>query len=92
MIMVALCLFAVLLLQCSLWLVKNSNYDAPAFVYAWAYNVEPNQVFKSPKPNDCEWEAAPSGDKFCHYDKAIDAENDEAGKPSVWVDWAKVDD
>jgi hypothetical protein len=89
MIMVALCFFAVLLSQ---WLVKLSNCDCPAFMYAWAYHVEPNQVFKSPKPHDCEWRAAPLGDKFCHYEKAIDAQNDVKGKPSVWVGWSKVEE
>lgn len=74
------------------WWVKHSNYNCPTAAYAWAYNVEHNQVFKSPKPHDCEWGAAPLGDKFCHYEKAITVENDVNGKPSVWVGWQKVED
>jgi hypothetical protein len=73
------------------WLVKHSNYDALAFMYAWAYNVQPNQVFESPKPHNCEWGAAPLGDKFCHYQKAVDAENDVKAN-RLWVGWAKVED
>jgi len=42
------------------WPVKHCSYDALAFMYAWAYNVQPNQVLKlkSPKPHNCEWGAA----------------------------------
>lgn len=39
--------------------------------YALAYNVPSQKVQYEPRPHDCEFLAAPLGDKFCHYEVVV---------------------
>jgi len=39
--------------------------------FAFWYDTPIAQVFKEKEPHDCEWIAAPLGDKNCHYDAVV---------------------
>jgi hypothetical protein len=50
------------------WLVHVSDWQ---WVYALKYDVNYTQVTIEKKPHDCEWSAAPIGEKNCHYERVI---------------------
>jgi hypothetical protein len=60
------------------WLIYQAAIGAwySKVRYAAQYGVDYSHVYKDKKPHDCEWLAAPLGDKNCHYDA-------EARKDSV---------
>jgi len=63
--------------------------------YAMQYGVAYDKVYKSNKPHDCDFLAAPIGEKNCHYD--ADAQKDDSNPPakpesSVTVTWQKVEE
>jgi|HubBroStandDraft_6_1064221.scaffolds.fasta_scaffold84292_6 hypothetical protein len=41
------------------------------FRYSWQYGVEFSQITQNPRPRDCNFFAAPMGDKACHYDRQV---------------------
>jgi hypothetical protein len=53
---------------CIAWWVHDSNWH---WFYALEYDVESTQVMIERKPHDCEWSAAPIGEKHCHYERVI---------------------
>lgn len=78
------------------WVVKT-NFNCAAFFYDMAYDSD--RVMIEPKPHDREWDAAPLGNKFCHYEKVLkvgETPNVKPGDfshgPPIWVGWRKVQD
>jgi hypothetical protein len=63
------------------------------FKYEQQYNVDAKHVFVDDKPHDCEWDAAPLGNKYCHYENEVTLENDASGAVTdVYVRWVKHSD
>jgi hypothetical protein len=59
--------------------------------YVWRYSVSPKNVLIDPQPHDCEFMAAPVGNKYCHYDKMVNVGEDR-GQRYVIVSWLKQSD
>jgi hypothetical protein len=39
--------------------------------YELEYSVDSDKVYKQPQPHDCNFLAAPMGEKYCHYDLKV---------------------
>ncbi len=63
------------------------------WAYAIQYNTEAEYVVIDPKPHDCEFDKAPIGNKYCHFDKIVTTKNGDESvnhKSLVMVTWSKV--
>jgi hypothetical protein len=61
--------------------------------YALRYSVARENVTIGKKPHDCDWSAAPIGNKNCHYDKVVNSVrtgNDRTGRKVVSYDEGKT--
>lgn len=61
--------------------------------YVLQYDVNYAQVIKPNEPHNCDWLAAPIGDKNCHYEpqvQTIRTTTSTAGKPIVSYDDGKT--
>lgn len=53
--------------------------------------VHLTQVSVADKPHDCNWDAAPIGNKYCHYDETLFAFTDKNRRVEmIYVNWIKV--
>jgi hypothetical protein len=65
---------------------------------SWKYDTESGNVHISPRPQDCDYEYRPVGNKGCHYKKNVvtdppDAhvwDNTNHHAQAVYVTWDKV--
>jgi hypothetical protein len=39
--------------------------------YTWEYDIPESDVSVQDEPHDCEFLAAPLGEKYCHYDRSV---------------------
>jgi hypothetical protein len=62
-------------------------FVSPEDYYSSIYNVPKDHVYIQAEPHDCEWEKAPIGKKYCHYEKRMVHDENQ-----VVVTWVKVDD
>ena len=67
--------FAVLAIICVIvWtLLPDSWTDKTK--YSMEYSISSDQVQRSDRPTDCDWDHAPLGGKGCHYKKTVSAYN-----------------
>ncbi|SPF46053.1 hypothetical protein SBA1_630002 [Candidatus Sulfotelmatobacter kueseliae] len=69
------------------WLLPNK------YRYSIEYDVATEKVYVQEKPHDCEWEKAPLGNKYCHFEKHVEPVKDDSGKvTAVYVGWEKVEE
>ena len=47
--------------------------------YAEKYHIPLSKVYVDPRPHDCEWDKAPIGSKYCHFEKVISTDKNEHG-------------
>jgi hypothetical protein len=92
------------LLMMALWFVWLAHVSDWQWLYALQYDVESAHVTIDNKPHDCEWGAAPIGEKNCHYERVIHYDDGKAYPrpdgygavpavaPFVHVSWSKVND
>jgi hypothetical protein len=52
---------------------KSDSAELIAQTVAQIYHVEPSIVHVDYKPHDCEFDAAPLGKKYCHYEQHVAA-------------------
>ncbi len=72
----------------AMWLAPESKFG-----YAAKYEVSDDKVYVESKPHDCEWDKAPIGKKYCHFNSVILTDKNEHGKvTAVYVHWEKVQD
>lgn len=85
---------------------KNPNMlSETKYGIALKYNLTEDQVFMDPKPTDCDFAAAPVGDKRCHFEESLNVVREcvsLTGSPAapeencpvkrVYVSWRKVRD
>jgi hypothetical protein len=74
-------------LVCGLIYLAFLYFFNPQEWYASKYSVPSRSVYIEPKPHDCEWDAAPIGNKYCHYKKS---EMYDSASKSVYLGWEKV--
>lgn len=93
-IYVALAVFIVLVIlpvvvsEGSIWLFPNGTFG-----YSVKFEVNEKDVFVQPKPHDCEWDKAPIGNKYCHFESVVTTENGANGKiKAVYVGWQKINE
>lgn len=63
---------------------------------ALKYNLLEDDVFMDPKPKDCDFTAAPVGDKHCHFEQDLNVVR-ECLTPNcpvkrIYVSWRKAKD
>jgi len=75
------------IMEGAMWLFPNSRTG-----YAMKYEAEEKNVFIEPRPHDCEWDKAPIGNKYCHFDKIVQTNTNQNGKKEVYVNWRKVNE
>lgn len=92
--------FVVLLLKLGAFLVFCyvafyvwASWYSKTFKYEEKYGVDAAHVVVEDKPHNCEWDAAPLGNKYCHYEENVAVTWDNAGKATqVYVSWVKHSD
>jgi len=91
----AIARWLLLLLGCALGLMTLGYFSrTPEERIASEYHIQPKDVhLAGPKPHDCEFDAVPYGNKYCHYEKATELERNDTGKVvAVYQHWNKVED
>jgi hypothetical protein len=91
------------LLGCVGILILYAAGTAVYYVYGWAtdsqswyamrYSIPGEKVIRPAKPHDCEWSAAPLGEKNCHYRamvSTIKSAMDQHGKAMTSYDDGKT--
>jgi hypothetical protein len=48
-------------------------------------------ILRARNPTECDWTAAPFGDKHCHFESTVSQVSDDKGKHTV-VEWHRADD
>lgn len=67
------------------WIVPDK------YRYAVEYDVPSEKVYVQDKPHDCEWEKAPLGNKYCHFERRVaPSMNDKGVVTEVYINWDKV--
>ena len=55
--------------------------------HVWLHDLHVERVHMTATPHDCDFWAAPIGNKNCHYEPTYNPEG-----PDLYVDWSKVYD
>jgi len=59
--------------------------------YAIQYHIPRTRVQVEDEPHECEFDKAPIGNKYCHYEKQVSKIKDDAGRTGgIFVSWNKV--
>lgn len=80
-----------------LFVTPGKHDEEPSqYRLALKYNLTMEQVVMDPKPVECDFTAAPLGDKHCHFEQSLNVVR-ECLKPdcrvkTVYVSWHKVRD
>jgi hypothetical protein len=70
-----------------------ASWYSKTFKYEEQYGIDAAHVVVGDKPHNCEWDAAPLGNKYCHYEENVVVARDDAGKiKMVYVSWVKKSD
>lgn len=92
---VAVCV--ILVLTAVLFVIFGSYlttmFPQSPWAYAIQYNTDADHVYIDRKPHDCEFDKAPIGNKYCHFDKIVTTKNGDESvnyKTLVVVTWNKV--
>jgi len=60
--------------------------------YAIEYGVHYDQIHLDKRPHDCEYDASPLGNKYCHYEKHATVEKRGEQNTAVYITWVKKED
>jgi hypothetical protein len=70
----------------------GASYLMPTkYKFAMQNFVRPDKVSVADKPHDCNWDVAPLGNKYCHYEEVPIINHDQSGNiESIYVSWSKI--
>jgi hypothetical protein len=51
--------------------LKEYRFSLRVIWYTVEYGAKPNDIYIQPKPQDCDWEEAPKGNKGCHFEREL---------------------
>jgi hypothetical protein len=70
---------------------KVIPYCSKAGYYAFRYSVPVENVLVEDKPEDCDWDYSPLGNKGCHYESVVTIQDNPESSPEyVTVKWERV--
>jgi hypothetical protein len=72
------------------WCLQQLNEPAG---YEMEYYIPARNVDIEPKPDDCDFDRAPRGNKRCHFEKSVIFKRTDIGEVmEVFVTWDRVSD